>query len=82
MTITSPADGSTFSTGEIITFSGTASDTKDGDLTDNNGQVIFQSDRVKNPASGTTFTITIDSVSKTGWIYDPANSVNSSSISV
>lgn len=33
VTITSPADGATFSSGETITFTGSASDTEDGDLT-------------------------------------------------
>ncbi len=33
VSITSPADGSTFGSGETIAFTGTASDTEDGDLT-------------------------------------------------
>ena len=62
-------------------WSGATTDTDSG-TTDNNGQVIFQSDRVKNPASGTTFTIKIDSVSKIGWEYDSSSSEKSDSISV
>ena len=37
VTTTSPADGSTFHVKEIITFSGSANDTEDGDLTANLG---------------------------------------------
>jgi len=54
-------------------WSGATSDT-DSEVTDESGQVALQSDKVRNPASGTTFTFTIDDapngVTKAGWIYD------------
>ena len=41
----------------------------DSGVTDASGQVSFKSDRVKNPPSGTTFTFTVDNVTKEGWAY-------------
>ncbi len=42
VTITSPADGSTSTTGTLIDFAGTASDTEDGNLA---GSILWTSDR-------------------------------------
>jgi hypothetical protein len=52
-------------------WSDATSDTDSG-VTDESGQVALQSDRVRNPDSGITFTFTIDAdgVTKAGWIYD------------
>jgi len=63
-------------------WSDATSDT-DSDLTDVNGEVALDSDKVKNPPGGTVFTFTVDDVSLTGWTYDPAaNAETSDSITV
>jgi len=67
------------------TWSGLASNSVNG-ITDPAGLVIFKSDVVEwsslDPIHG-DFTITIDNVVKTGWIYDPsANVETSDSISI
>ncbi len=63
-------------------WSDATSDTDSG-LTDINGEVALDSDKVKHPPSGTVFTFTVDDVSLTGWIYDPAaNAETSDSITV
>ena len=38
----------------------------------------LESDRVKDPPSGMTFTFTVDNVSKVGWTYDANANVESS----
>jgi len=58
-------------------WSDATSDTDSG-LTDVNGAVALDSDKVKNPPSGTVFTFTVDDVSLTGWTYDPAANVETS----
>ena len=63
-------------------WSGATSDSDSG-VTDVDGKVSLQSDKVKNPISGTTFTFTVDDVTKDGWTYDSgANSKTSDSISI
>jgi len=62
-------------------WSGATSDADSG-TTDASGMVVLYSDEVKNSASGTTFTFTIDDVSKAGWTYDPSNSVTEGSTGV
>lgn len=55
----------------------------DSGITDANGQVLLESDQVKNPSSGTTFTFVVDDVVKEGWTYDSsANAETSDSITV
>ena len=55
----------------------------DSGITDSQGQATLESDEVKNAPSGTTFTFSVDSVSKSGWAYDSgANVETSDSISV
>ena len=62
-------------------WSGATSDTDSG-ITDASGKVSLNSDKVRNPAPGTTFTFTVDNVVKTGWAYDEnANVETSASIS-
>ncbi len=62
-------------------WSGATSDTDSG-LTDG-GEVALDSDKVRNPPSGTVFTFTVDDVSLTGWTYDQAaNAEESDSITV
>ena len=52
-------------------WSGATGDSDSG-VTDTYGKVSLQSDKVKNPDSGTTFTFTVDDVIKDGWTYDPS----------
>ena len=58
-------------------WSGATSDTDSG-VTDATGKVTLESDEVKNPPSGTTFTFTVDDVVKSGWTYDPSNNTETS----
>jgi hypothetical protein len=58
-------------------WSGATTDTDSG-MTDGSGKVSLQSNVVKNPASGTTFTFTVDSVAKAGWTYDPSANIETS----
>jgi subtilisin len=51
------------------TWSGATSDSDSG-VTDVYGKVSLQSNKVKNPTSGTTFTFTVDNVTKDGWTYN------------
>jgi len=60
---------------EGVTVSGYWSDATsdiDSGVTDVDGKVRLQSDKVKNLPSGTTFTFTVDKVTKDGWTYDPS----------
>ncbi len=57
VSITSPADGSTFDSGATILFVGTASDTEDGDLTAN---LNWTSSRDGQIGSGGTFSATLN----------------------
>jgi len=73
-----PVEGSTVS-GH---WSETTTDSDSG-ITDANGEVSLESKKVKNPSSGTTFTFTVDNVTKDGWTYNSsANTETSDSISV
>jgi hypothetical protein len=73
-----PVEGSTVS-GH---WSETTTDSDSG-ITDANGEVSLESNKVKNPSSGTTFTFTVDNVTKDGWTYNSsANTETSDSISV
>ena len=68
---------------EGATVSGIWSDaTTDSDtgISDTSGKVIMISDKVKNPASGTKFTFTVDNVIKDGWTYDSPSPKPSGSI--
>jgi len=71
--IGNPVEGATVS-GH---WSGATSDTDSG-ITDGTGQVSLKSDKVKNPSSGTTFTFTVDKVTKDGWTYDSSANVKTS----
>lgn len=62
-------------------WSGATTDTDSG-ITDANGIVTVESDSIKNPDPGTTFTFTVDDVTKEGWTYDPTVGETSDSISV
>ncbi|MCZ2845542.1 MAG: S8 family serine peptidase [Candidatus Bathyarchaeota archaeon] len=73
-----PVEGATVSS----SWSGATDDTDSG-VTNADGKVILQSNKLKNPSSGTTFAFTIENVSKDGWTYDPgANEETSDSISI
>lgn len=52
----------------------------DSGTTDTNGQVLLQSDNVKNPQSGTTFTFVVDKVTKEGWTWADKPGEKSASI--
>jgi len=55
----------------------------DSGLTGASGEVVLNSDKVKNAQSGTTnFTFTVDDVSLAGWTYDPDTGETSDSITV
>ncbi len=63
-------------------WSGATTDDDSG-LTGASGEVALDSDKVRNPSSGTVFTFTVDDVSLAGWIYDQAaNAETSDSITV
>ncbi|MFC1971098.1 S8 family serine peptidase [Chloroflexota bacterium] len=63
-------------------WSGARTDSDSG-VTDVNGQVTLESDKVKRAASGTTFTFTVDKVELSGWTYDSlANVEKNDSITV
>jgi uncharacterized caspase-like protein len=73
-----PVEGATVSG----TWSGATTGTDSG-ITKANGQVSLKSHKVKNPPSGTTFTFTVDNVTKDGWTYDSsANKETSDSTTV
>ena len=50
----------------------------DSGTTDASGQVSLESDSVKNPPPGTTFTFVVDDVVLSGWTYDPSANVETS----
>lgn len=50
----------------------------DSGITNASGQVTLESDEVKNAPDGTTFTFTVDDVVLAGWLYDPAENVETS----
>ena len=58
-------------------WSGATSDSDSG-TTNSSGRVTFASNRVWGTASGTTFTFTVDSVTKSGWTYDTSANVETS----
>ena len=64
------------------TWSEATSDTDSG-VTNDIGIVSLESNKVKNPPSGKTFTFSVDDVEKVGWTYDSnANVETSDSITV
>jgi hypothetical protein len=54
----------------------------DSGITDAIGQVMLNSDEVKNAPDGTTFTFTVDDVILTGWTYEPEINVETSNSTV
>jgi subtilisin family serine protease len=74
-----PVDGATVS-GH---WSDATSDSDSGVTDASSGEISLKSDSVKNPSSGTTFTFTVNGVTKDGWTYDSeANVETSDSITV
>ncbi len=55
-----------------------ATSDSDSGATGSNGQVTLQSDKIRNPPSGTTYTFVVDDIVKDGWTYDPTANVESS----
>jgi len=69
-----PVEGATV----FGSWSGATSDIDSG-ITDASGQVSLESSKVKNSESGvTTFTFTVDDVTKDGWTYDPSGQTSNS----
>ena len=63
-------------------WSDATSDTDSG-VTDSSGGVTLESDGVKNAPSGTSFTFTVDNVTRSDWNYDStANNMTKNSIPV
>jgi thermitase len=58
-------------------WSGATNDSDTG-TTNSSGQVTVQSNSVRRPPSGTTFTFTVNSVTLSGWVYDSAANVETS----
>ena len=58
-------------------WSGATSDTDSG-TTNTSGQLTEQSNRVRRPPTGTTYTFTVDNVVRSGWTYDAAANVETS----
>ena len=58
-------------------WSGATGDSDSG-VTDADGKVSLQSDKVRNAASGTTFTFTVDDVALSGWTYNSTLNVETS----
>jgi len=50
----------------------------DSGTTDASGQVSLESESVKNPPSGTTFTFVVDDIVLSGWTYYPSANVETS----
>lgn len=60
-----------------------ATNDNDSGTADANGRVALESNKLKKPGSGTTYTFTVDSVSLTGWNYDSSLDIETTdSISV
>ncbi len=58
------------------TWSGLTSDSDSG-TTGTNGQVVLESNKVKNAKSGYTFTFTVNGVVFGGWTWDGSNATAS-----
>jgi len=56
----------------------TATTDSDSGTTDASGQVSLESESVKNPPSGTTFTFVVDDIVLSGWTYYPSANVETS----
>lgn len=66
----SPVEGAT-----VYGHWSVATNDSDSGVTDVNGQVTLESDKVKRAGSGTTFTFTVDDVVLTDWTYVPSANV-------
>ncbi|HIC89605.1 MAG TPA: hypothetical protein EYP04_09420 [Anaerolineae bacterium] len=58
-------------------WSGATSDSDSG-VTGADGRVSLESDGMKDPPSGTTFTFTVDSVVLSGWTYEGGSNLETS----
>ncbi len=59
-------------------WSGATSDRDAGVTSSRGGQTTLESNRVRRPPSGTTFTFTVDNVTRSGWSYNSAANVETS----
>jgi subtilisin family serine protease len=71
----SPVEGAT-----VFGHWSDATTDSDSGVTDASGQVSLESDSVKTPPSGTTFTFTVDDVTKDEWTYDSGANKETSAI--
>jgi len=81
VSITSPADGSTFDSGATIFFEGTASDTEDGGLT---AGLVWMSDIEGQIGTGSSFSTTLSDGSHTitASVTDSGGKTGSASVSI
>jgi len=81
VSITSPADGSNFDSGATILFEGTASDTKDGDLT---ASLVWTSDIDGEIGTGGSFSTTLSDGSHTitASVTDSGGKTGNDSVSI
>jgi len=81
VSITSPADGSIFGSGETISFEGTASDTEDGDLT---ATLVWTSSMDGQIGTGGSFSATLSDATHTitASVTDSGGKIGSNSISI
>ena len=81
VSITSPADGSTFDSGTTILFEGSASDTEDGDLT---ASLVWTSDKDGQIGTGGSFSATLSDGDHviTATVTDSGSMSGSASVSV
>jgi serine protease len=68
-----PVEGAT-----VSSYWSDATTGSDSGLTDASGEVVLNSDEVRNAQSGTIFTFTMTDVEKTDWTYDPKTNVETS----
>jgi len=81
VTITSPADGSSFNSGDAISFAGNAVDTEDGDLT---ASLVWASDQDGQIGTGAAFSATLSDGTHTvtASVTDSGGKVGSAAITV
>ncbi len=82
VTITSPATGSTYSDDEVITFTGTASDAEDGDLTGSLGWTSDLDGSIGSGGSFATSTLSVGTHTITASVTDAGGSTASDAITV
>ena len=82
VTIGAPADGSTFTEGTSVTFTGSASDTADGDLTANLGWMSSLDDIIGSGGSFSTASLSLGSHTITASVTDSHGLTSSDAIGI